>query len=95
MSTPCRIQLCRVKGWRKPPGAVVVARLPKWGNPHPVAVYGRDEALSLCREYLAVHPGLAVVARAELTGRDLTCWCELSGPCRACILLEVADGRPS
>lgn len=30
---PDRIQLSRAKGWRKPGGAVVVARPGKWGNP--------------------------------------------------------------
>jgi len=30
---PERIQLSRKKGWRKPEGAVVVARPSKWGNP--------------------------------------------------------------
>lgn len=33
VSTPRRIQLRRTKGWRKPQGAVVVARPTKWGNP--------------------------------------------------------------
>lgn len=28
-----RIQLRRVKGWRKPEGTIVVARPTKWGNP--------------------------------------------------------------
>jgi Domain of unknown function (DUF4326) len=31
--TPQRIQLSRRKGYRKPAGAVVVARPTKWGNP--------------------------------------------------------------
>ncbi len=31
--SPKRIQLSRKKGWRKPEGAVVVARPSKWGNP--------------------------------------------------------------
>jgi Domain of unknown function (DUF4326) len=30
---PDRIQLSRARGWRKPPGAVVVSRPSKWGNP--------------------------------------------------------------
>lgn len=30
---PGRIQLRRTKGWRKPEGAIVVARPTKWGNP--------------------------------------------------------------
>jgi hypothetical protein len=29
---PQRIQLSRRKGWRKPAGAIVVARSSKWGN---------------------------------------------------------------
>lgn len=31
---PARIQLRRTKGWRKPDGAIVVARPSKWGNPY-------------------------------------------------------------
>lgn len=31
---PQRIQLRRTKGWRKPGGAIVVARPSKWGNPY-------------------------------------------------------------
>jgi hypothetical protein len=34
--TPQRIQLRRAKGWRKPEGAVVVARPGRWGNPFTV-----------------------------------------------------------
>lgn len=33
MTAPKRIQLHRTKGWRKPPGAIVVARPSRWGNP--------------------------------------------------------------
>lgn len=32
MSEPKRIQLRRTKGWRKPEGAIVVARPTVWGN---------------------------------------------------------------
>lgn len=31
--SPQRIQLHRTRGWRKPDGAVVVARPTRWGNP--------------------------------------------------------------
>lgn len=31
---PKRIRLRRTRGWRKPPGAIVVARPTKWGNPY-------------------------------------------------------------
>lgn len=33
---PERLQLSRARGWRKPPGAVVVSRPSKWGNPYKV-----------------------------------------------------------
>lgn len=33
---PARLQLSRAKGWRKPEGAVVVARPTRWGNPFPL-----------------------------------------------------------
>lgn len=33
MTSARRIQLRRTKGWRKPEGAVVVARPSRWGNP--------------------------------------------------------------
>lgn len=35
--TPKRIQLRRTKGWRKPEGAIVVARPSRWGNPFTIA----------------------------------------------------------
>ena len=35
-AAPTRIQLRRVKGWRKPEGAIVVARPSRWGNPYVV-----------------------------------------------------------
>lgn len=35
--SPQRIQLRRMKGWRKPEGAIVVARPSKWGNPYRLA----------------------------------------------------------
>jgi hypothetical protein len=34
---PKRIQLRRTKGWRKPAGAIVVARPSKWGNPFTIS----------------------------------------------------------
>lgn len=38
---PERIQLHRTRGWRKPEGAIVVARPSKWGNPYKIVVEGR------------------------------------------------------
>lgn len=39
---PERIQLKRTRGWRKPPGAVVVSRPSRWGNPFRVGDLVRD-----------------------------------------------------
>lgn len=91
MSDPERIQLRRTKGWRKPPGAVVVARPTKWGNPYPVAEHGRSEAVRLYREHLGQHPEIIAAARRELAGRDLACWCPIGQPCHADVLLDVAS----
>lgn len=89
---PRRIQLRRSKGWRKPEGAVVVARPSKWGNPFKVGgTYGnhpsqsdhpmtRDEVVALYRRW--IDRGIAgydfeARVRSELGGRDLACWCPL------------------
>jgi len=91
-----RIQLSRAKGWRKPPGAVVVARPTRWGNPFPVAEHGRAEAVRLYREWLAAQPELIAAAQRELLGRDLACWCRPDEECHADVLLAVANGpRPA
>jgi Domain of unknown function (DUF4326) len=91
VAAPHRLQLRRTKGWRKPPSAVVVARPSRWGNPFPVAVYGRDEAIRRYREHLLAHPDLVAAARVELAGRDLACWCGPDVACHADVLLAVAN----
>ncbi len=41
---------------------------------------------------IAAHVVLkASLARGELRGRDLVCWCRLDQPCHADVLLEVAN----
>ena len=92
--SPQRIQLRRVKGWCKPPDAVVVTRASKhWGNPFKVEIYGRDEAIRLFRLHLAEHPELVALARHELAGRDLACVCPLDQSCHADVwLAAVNDG---
>jgi Domain of unknown function (DUF4326) len=91
--TPQRIHLRRTKGWRKPDGAIVVARPTKWGNPYPVAEYGRDEAIRRYREWLSESGNERKLA--ELAGRDLACWCPLDLPCHADVLLDLANRVPT
>lgn len=93
---PQRIQLRRTKGWRKPEGAIVVARPSKWGNPFrvgPVDDGGmtRVQAVNAYRYHLATHPDIALLAQRVLRGHDLACWCALDQPCHADVLLEVAN----
>ncbi|HLE79913.1 MAG TPA: DUF4326 domain-containing protein [Dehalococcoidia bacterium] len=98
---PERIQRKRAKGWRMPVGAVYVGRGSKWGNPYKeipttyeygllcrIEHRGRtsEDILSDYRRYTL--PRLPVV---ELRGKNLACWCPLTQPCHADILLEIAN----
>lgn len=87
-----RVQLRRTKGWRKPEGAVVVARPSRWGNPYRIRE-GRTAAQAVARYrlWLLDQPELIALVRAELAGRDLACWCRLGAPCHAEVLLWVAN----
>lgn len=112
--TPQRVQLRRTKGWRKPEGAIVVARPSKWGNPFrvgepspwgahdpmdraaAVAVYRymvSSVGTSLWGEHFLwqANPQITEMARRELRGHDLACWCPLDEPCHADVLLELAN----
>lgn len=62
MSAPRRIQLRREKGWRKPEGAVVVARPTKWGNPWSVTYH--DGAWWLTGPFSGLVPSFATEALA-------------------------------
>lgn len=50
---PSRLTCKRVKGWRKPEGAVYVGRPGLFGNPFPVDVYGQPVAVELHSQWLA------------------------------------------
>lgn len=108
MSGPKRIQLRRSKGWRKPEGAVVVARPTKWGNPFLIGNVVRDDvgrwepintrtdAVRAFRDMLGYsdrnYPSEQEIV-ADLRGRDLACWCPLDQPCHADILLHLANAE--
>jgi hypothetical protein len=93
MTTQKRIQQRRTKGWRKPEGAISVARPHKWGNPFEVGktagVRTNADAVGLYRMWLPGSPLLADIG--ELTGHDLMCFCPLDQPCHADVLLEYAN----
>jgi hypothetical protein len=73
--TPRHIQLRRTKGWRLPPGAVVVARPHRRAIPFTLLEHTPAEAIALYRRHLAEHPELVEAAHCELAGKDLACWC--------------------
>ncbi len=81
---------------RVPDGAVYVGRqapgLPRSRFANPFKGHGRAEDIRLFCEHTA--PGLLDAARAELGGRDLACWCRLTDPCHADVLLELVNRRP-
>jgi len=63
VTAPKRIQLRRTKGWRKPEGAVVVARPTRWGNPFRIEGDDRTWAKS------AFH--MALIVREQCGGEAL------------------------
>lgn len=97
MSAPQRVQLRRTKGWRKPEGAVVVARPSKWGNPFEVGELvpagdppelqrraTRSDVVEMFGDYAA---GL-LIAKPRWTDADLA---ELRGKDLAC---WCPEGQP-
>jgi hypothetical protein len=104
MSNPIRIQLKRTKGWRMPENTVKVDRTTKWGNPfipgssnNPLRILVKDKrhAFVLYRSVASDNEALVVMARAELRGKNLACWCGQDDPyedaCHAAVLLEIAN----
>jgi hypothetical protein len=90
---PKRIQQRRTPGWRKPDGAISVARPHKWGNPFEVGktpgVPTNADAVRLYRMWL---PGQDIYRQlSELTGHGLMCFCPLDQHCHADVLLQLAN----
>lgn len=60
-------------------------------------VRDRAHAVELFRAYIAYEDidWAPEKIRAALAGRDLVCWCPLSDPCHASVLLEMANAPAS
>jgi hypothetical protein len=82
-----------------PVDAVYVGRPTKWGNPfshlssnNAIVVATREEAVEKYKAWLIEYvPSLIELAKQELKGKDLVCWCAPKA-CHADILLEIANG---
>lgn len=107
--SPVRVQMKRTKGWRMPPNTVKVDRSTKWGNPFvpgkpaPVGptkgqiVEDKRQAFLLYKELAPLNACLVEIARKELAGKNLACWCphdDTNGDlCHAAVLLEIANAE--
>ena len=89
-----------------PPNARKVDRTTKWGNPfrigqiasHPltkgsVYVANAEIAVTLFAAYLDTRGGVKLldVARNELRGKDLACWCKSGNACHGDVLLRAIN----
>lgn len=82
-----------------PENAVYVGRPTKWGNPFKVGQvnpYGtvtadKRHAWHIYLGFAPQNEQLIAAARFELRGKDLACWCPLSEPCHADVLLKLAN----
>lgn len=91
-----RIEHCK----HKVPFDVYVGRPTKWGNPFPVKSCGRDEALRRYEGGLRSCPDMVAMAKSELAGKILACWCAPKGGvgiddpliCHAQLLARAARG---
>jgi hypothetical protein len=106
-SIPIRIQLSRANGWRMPANTTEVDRTTRWGNPFKLHGDGQpmapEVAVGLFRRLLQEQGGFVAGVRGqairttvtdirrELSGKNLACWCPLSGLCHADVLLQLAN----
>ena len=81
------------RGRTLPPGAKLVARPSRWGNPYKISEYGRDEAIRLYKidiEFMTddeIREWLAPLRNATA----LACYCALDQPCHADSLIELLE----
>lgn len=84
-----RVQRQRTKGWRMPPNTVYVGRPSKWGNAYQGLVTQVDAVEAFRAEHVSWNHDHLMRWLAPLRGRNLACWCPLTEPCHADVLLEL------
>ncbi len=84
---------------------VYVGRPSKWGNPYKLGSIAEDgiythgetkitdvdDVLRYYEVYILNQKDKGFVNFKELKGKNLACWCKLSEPCHADILLQIAN----
>ncbi len=95
---PHGVQLRRVRGYRNPPGAVVVTWGGHFGNPFRVGDVSVPDAATAVRLFedwlLHSDDHRAQWMRDNLhllRGHDLACWCRLDQPCHPDVLLRASQ----
>lgn len=74
-----------------PDGAVYVGRPSPWGNPFQIDIFGdRQTCIDMYESMLRDFPNAVELAKKELRGKDLVCWCAPL-PCHADVLLRIAN----
>ena len=53
--------------------------------------YANAIAIQKYKSYLQDNPNIIEMAKRELNGKDLACWCKIGDPCHADILLKIAN----
>lgn len=98
IAKPLRIQRKRSKGWKNTTNAIYVGRPTRWGNPFNWQDYpsiegsAKAHVVELFKQWMNNDPALKIMARAELRGKNLSCWCKEDEPCHADVLLDIANG---
>jgi hypothetical protein len=96
MTAPQRIQRKRTKGWKMPPNTKYIGRGTIWGNPFKTGyLLSAKMVVSLFAQNIDAIASDHKMTReqylAPLKGKNLACWCELSDPCHADVLLREAN----
>lgn len=102
MCKPKRIQRKRIKGWKKPPNTINIARPSKFGNPHNWQGgleygYSKRDCKELAKTFFIDSlnknelPFTREDIKRELKGKNLMCWCKEGEPCHGDVLLMIAN----
>lgn len=75
----------------RPTDAVFIGRPSIFGNPYVIGKDGtREQVIQKYKDYFYSIPDLMLIARHDLRGKDLVCFCAPL-PCHGDILLEYAN----